>query len=168
MISEDSLLVTVLQSVEQRDYARAKVLLTGRAKDNPHRSVYWLSGSAEDDPNNEPFFYCKETLRLNPKNYDGQRGLAMLGIIPPDENKRGSLRLRGRDRLIKHYPQKTLEKLLLVALDWILSLEVIGAIPLVVFRLLEICPTRNSPLIRPATLLPPIKPMTQQAGDKDV
>ena len=85
MDPEDSMFAEVLAAIDHNQRARARDLLTRLIKANPGQSDYWVWMSAVVDTPKEQIYCLKEALRVDPQNKTAQRGLAILGVLPPDE-----------------------------------------------------------------------------------
>ena len=95
--SEVSMYQSALEAVDKKDKDRARDLFTRLIKLNPAHADYWVWMSSLVPTAKEKTYCLQEALRLDPKNYAARRGLAIQGVLPPDEKKIIMLRQQRRN-----------------------------------------------------------------------
>lgn len=76
-----------MSAIQAGDRSRARDLLTRLLKSEQNNPDYWIWMSAVVDSSKERAFCLQEALRLDPENPTAQRGLSMLGLLPPDASR---------------------------------------------------------------------------------
>ncbi len=84
MTIEETMFQEVLTAIEQGDRERARDLLTRLLRRNQNNPDYWLWMSTVVETSKERAYCLKEVLRIDPNHVDAQRGLNLMGIMPPD------------------------------------------------------------------------------------
>lgn len=73
-----------MTAIHAGDRARARDLLTRLLKNVHDNPEYWIWMSTVVDTVKERVYCLKEALKLDPENAAAKRGLAILGVLPPD------------------------------------------------------------------------------------
>ena len=126
--SESSMYQSALEAVDSKDKERARDLFTRLIKLNPTRADYWVWMSSLVPTPKEKIYCLQEALRLDPKNYAARRGLAIQGVLPPDEKKILSFKQQRRSWIAKYRGPGFFDRLLLTPI-WA---QVISVLTLVV------------------------------------
>jgi tetratricopeptide (TPR) repeat protein len=116
MTPEESMYQEALGAIEKGDNGRARDLLMRLIKLNPNKPDYWLWMSAVVETVKERIYCLNEVLKLDPRNADAQRGLAMFGAMPVNPDLVVPLHLQRRrwdverlDKILKDaHPTKKL------------------------------------------------------------
>ncbi|MCE1254936.1 MAG: hypothetical protein LWX83_15485, partial [Anaerolineae bacterium] len=95
--SENNMFQAALEAVDQKDVERARDLFTRLIKQNPNKAEYWVWLSSLVPTAKEKTYCLQEALRIDPKSYITRRGLALQGVLPPDEKKIISLKHQHRN-----------------------------------------------------------------------
>ena len=111
--SESIMLQAALEAVDQQNKERARDLFTRLIKLNPNKAEYWVWMSSLVPTAKEKTYCLQEALRIDPKNYPARRGLAIQGVLPPDEKKILSLRQQRRNWVSKYQTPGLWDKLFL-------------------------------------------------------
>jgi len=111
--SEASMYQSALEAVDNKDKERARDLFTRLIKVNPSKADYWIWMSSLVPTAKEKAYCLQEALRLDPKSYAARRGLAMQGVLPPDEKKVIPLKQQRRNWLAKYRGPGLFDRLLL-------------------------------------------------------
>ncbi len=73
-----------IHALQQGERARAKELLTQLLKAEPNNAEYWVWMSAAVETQKEAIYCLQMALRADPQHAIAQRGLILLGALPPD------------------------------------------------------------------------------------
>ena len=73
-----------LSAAQSGQRARAIDLLTRLIKTRPDNPEYWVWMSAVVSTSKERVYCLKEALRFDPQNAEAQRGLTLMGVLPPN------------------------------------------------------------------------------------
>jgi tetratricopeptide (TPR) repeat protein len=111
--SEASMYQSALEAVDNKDKDRARDLFTRLIKVNPSCADYWVWMSSLVPTAKEKTYCLQEALRLDPKNFAARRGLAMQGVLPPDEKKVIPFKQQRRNWLAQFRGPSLLDQLLL-------------------------------------------------------
>lgn len=94
---QEAMYQEALEAIQAGERARARDLLTRLLKTQPNQSDYWLWMSAAVDTPKERVYCLKQALREDPQNTAAERGLALMGVLPPDPAEVFPARLQKRD-----------------------------------------------------------------------
>ena len=84
-MAEDTMLHDAIEAIRRGDKARAKDLLTRLIAADQNEASYWVWMSATVETKKERIYALKTALRVDPENASAQRGLILMGALPPDE-----------------------------------------------------------------------------------
>ena len=96
MVSEETLFQEAVNAAKQGELERARDLLTRFLRHNPDSTEAWLWLSTVVDSAKERIYCLKEAQRIDPRNPAVRRGLAIHGVIPPDEDLKVPFELQRR------------------------------------------------------------------------
>ncbi|HUI87386.1 MAG TPA: tetratricopeptide repeat protein [Anaerolineales bacterium] len=82
----DAMFQDAVDALRAGDKAHAKDVLTSLLKADQNNATYWVWMSAAMETNRERIYCLQTALKLDPENISAQRGLTLLGALPPDEN----------------------------------------------------------------------------------
>ena len=111
--SETAMFQTALEAVDQKNKERARDLFTRLIKLNPNKADYWVWMSSLVPTAKEKTYCLQEALRIDQKYYPARRGLAIQGVLPPDDKKVLSLKQQRRNWLSHYRPPGFWDKILL-------------------------------------------------------
>lgn len=83
-MADDTMFNEAIGAIRQGDKERGRDLLTRLLKADQANPAYWLWMSTVVDSTRERVYCLQEALRRDPQNESAHRGLALLGIVPPD------------------------------------------------------------------------------------
>ena len=83
--AEEMMFQKAVELIEQGTYADARDLLTRLLKTDQNNAVYWVWLSAAMETQKERLYCLQTALKLDPQNAAAQRGLTLLGGLPPTE-----------------------------------------------------------------------------------
>jgi hypothetical protein len=81
---EEVMFGEALSAAQSGQRARALDLLTRLIKVRPDNPEYWVWMSAVVSTPKERVYCLKEALRFDPQNAEAQRGLTLMGVLPPN------------------------------------------------------------------------------------
>ena len=84
-MADDRMFTEALDAIKKGQSARARDLLTRLLRADQNNLDYWLYMSAVVDSEKERKFCLENVIRINPKNKTAQRGMVLLGAVPPSE-----------------------------------------------------------------------------------
>lgn len=116
--SESSLFQTAIEAIDKKDKDRARDLFTRLIKMNPEKADYWVWMSSLVPSVKEKTYCLQEALRLDARNSAARRGLAMLGVLSPDEKKIIPLKAQKRNWSNLYPSPGFFEKILLIP-NWV-------------------------------------------------
>ena len=85
-MAEDTKLLEAVEALREGDKPKAKDLLTELIKTDQDNAQYWIWMSAAVESSKERIYCLKTAHQLDPENATAERGLVILGALPPDEN----------------------------------------------------------------------------------
>ena len=80
------MLEQAVRFIGEGNYPKAKELLTGLLKDDQNNVTYWVWMSAAMETQKERLYCLQMAYKMDPNNTAAQRGLVLMGALPPDES----------------------------------------------------------------------------------
>ncbi|MCF6277806.1 MAG: tetratricopeptide repeat protein [Anaerolineales bacterium] len=84
-MAEDTMLQDAIEAIRRGDKAKAKELLTRLLTADQKNATYWVWMSAAVETKKERIYALRTALNIDAENAAAQRGLVLMGAIPPDE-----------------------------------------------------------------------------------
>ena len=85
---ENTMLRQAIEALRTGDQVRARDLLTRLLKTDQKNAQYWVWLSAVVDSHKERLYCLQTAIQVDPHNAAAQRGLLLLGALPPDDSVR--------------------------------------------------------------------------------